>query len=280
MVQISAATKILLVIGDPIDKSLSPVMHNAAIANLNLIDKFAFLACQVLRPNLKEALRGISSLGVIGVSVTMPHKENIIEHLDEVDEVAKRLGAVNTVLVDVANPSGAKLTGYNTDWLGFLKPLQKVVDLSGKRIALVGAGGAARAACYALTKSKANITIYNRTLNKAEALAKEWQAEAQSLSNLGKDSFDVLVNASSLGMLGVGEDLPISENVFNKNHVVMDMVYRPHETKLIQKAKLAGAKVVHGIEMLLYQGIEQFKMFTGHDAPEEAMRQSLLKEIL
>jgi shikimate dehydrogenase len=279
--KISNSTKVMAVIGDPIHKSLSPIMHNAALKALGLNFEYSFIACKVESRNLKNSLEAIKELGFIGLSVTMPHKQAILKYLNEIDETVEAIGAVNTVI-----NTGGKLIGYNTDWIGFLTPLKKVCNLEGKSVALIGAGGAARAACFALKKCGAKITIFNRTTKNAETLANDfctnnYKIEAKNLNELQElaSNFKIIINSSSLGMQGFNENFPNIAKSLNEDSIVFDMVYRPHNTALIQMTKNAKGTVVHGIEMLLYQGMEQFKLFTRCDAPEEVMRSSLQDKI-
>ena len=260
-----------MVIGDPIEHSLSPQIHNAGYKALNINDQFVYVACQVEVKNIEDFIRGIRAMKIKGVSCTIPHKIAVIPFLDKIDDVAKKIGAVNTIV----NTNG-ELTGYNTDWLGVLGPIQQHIDLENKTVALIGAGGAARAAAYAVTSKGAKLTVFNRTLEKAKELAKEFQGEASSLDQIKKiESADIIINTTPVGLKNKNETL-IPKKYISEKQIVFDAVYGIEETQLIKEAKEQGAKTIQGIEMLLHQGFAQFKLFTGYDAPVEAMTKLLL----
>jgi len=214
-------------------------------------------------------------MGIRGVSCTIPHKIEVMKHLDEVDEVARAIGAVNTIVND-----DGKLTGYNTDWLGVVTPLEKVTALKNKKVALLGAGGAARAVVFGLTQRGAKVTIFNRSLEKAQTLAREFACAALPLSEKAQiKKMDIIFNATSVGMHPDEEETPLAKEFMTSKQIVFDAIYVPHETRLLREAKEQGAQVIHGLEMLLQQGTAQFKLYTGHEAPEETMRQTLRKII-
>lgn len=268
---ITAKTKICMVIGDPIDHSLSPQMHNAGLAAVRKDNEYVFIACNVKVSVMSDFIKGVRAMGIVGISATLPHKIEIMRFLDSIDETAKKIGAVNTVV----NNNGV-LKGYNTDWLGIINPLEKLTDLKNRRVALIGAGGAGRAAAFAFTKRGANLTIYNRSIEKAEELVKEFGGEARSLWEIVHiKEADIILNTTSVGM---NSDETLVPNEFiSKEQIVMDAIYTPFETRLLIDAKAKGARIIHGMEMLLEQGIEQFKLYTGVDAPVEAMRSVLLE---
>lgn len=265
--------KICLSIGYPIKTSRSPSIHNAGYKRLGIDDEFIYLRAEVKPEFLKMAIDGVRGLGIRGVSVTMPHKQEVMKYLDKIDKEAKIIGAVNTIVND-----NGKLTGFNTDYIGALVALEKKINLKGKKVAVIGAGGAARAIVYGLTKKGAIVKIFNRSLDKAKSLGQEFGCEYEDLKNIGEISnMDIVVNATSVGM---NEDKsPIDKKFLNKNQIVLDVVYTPKETRLIKDAKEKGVKVILGYEMLLYQGVEQFKLYTGFDAPVNAMREVLVKSL-
>jgi len=270
---ISAKTKICMVIGDPIEHSLSPQIHNAGYEALGIDGDFVYVACKVKIENIGDFVKGIRAMQIKGVSCTIPHKMEVMSHLDEVDEVAKKIGAVNTIV----NDNGV-LKGYNTDWIGVVAPLEKVTSLANKTVALIGAGGAARAVAYGVTQRGAKLTIYNRTIEKARELAKEFGGDARSLDVIEEvKNMDIIFNATSIGLYPNENESPLTKELITDKHIVFDAIYIPYETKLLRDAKQQGARVIHGMEMLLQQGIEQFKLYTGNDAPEETMRDILLK---
>jgi shikimate dehydrogenase len=269
---ITAKTKLCAVIGDPVEHSLSPKMHNAAFKELGIEDQFVYVGFRVQIEKVKEALEGMKALGIRYFACTIPHKMEVMKYLDEIDPVAKKIGAVNTVIND-----NGTLKGYNTDWLGLVIPMEREIEIKGKKAALIGAGGAARALAYAVLEKGATLTIYNRTLEKAQELAQEVGAEAKSLDDLEEvNSADIIMNSTSIGMDDTVDQTPVPAEYLNTNQVVFDAVYVPYETRLLQEAKEKGAKIIHGIDMLLYQGTAQFEMYTGKQAPEEVMKQSLL----
>jgi shikimate dehydrogenase len=266
---ITAKTKICMVIGDPIEHSLSPQIHNAGYEALNITDQFVYVASQVEVNKIKEFIDGVRVMNIKGISCTIPHKIAVMPYLDEIEDIAQKIGAVNTIV----NEDG-RLIGYNTDWLGVLLPLEVKTNLESKTVALIGAGGAARAVAYAITCRGAKITIYNRTFEKAKKLAKEFGGTAYPLTEIENVKHaDIIINTTSVGLKDKKETL-IHKNFITKNHIVFDAVYGA-ETQLLKDAKEKGAQTITGIEMLLNQGFAQFKLFTGYDAPATEMRKIL-----
>jgi shikimate dehydrogenase len=271
---VNATTKVVGVIGYPISHSLSPQMHNSAFAHLGL--NYIYVAWEVAPQNLKFAIDGVRGLGIVGLNVTIPHKEKVGEFLDELGEEARMVGAVNTV----QNLNG-KLIGYNTDVEGFKRALG--VDVRGKRAVLLGAGGAGRAVAYALVSSGARCIILNRTEERAKELAERYkilgeiEGKALTPGNI-KEAMrgaDILVNATSLGMKG--EEIEGVGEVLDEEILVMDLVYNPRETPLLRRAREKGARVVEGWKMLLHQGAFSFEIWTGRKAPLEVMERVLQK---
>lgn len=265
--------KVCLSMGFPIKNSKSQVMHTAGYKALGIEDQFVYLPSEVIPGNLETAINSVRDLGVRGVSVTMPYKQEVIKYIDVLDDDAEEIGAANTIV----NNDG-ELIGYNTDWIGAVTALEKRTRLAGKRIAVIGAGGAARAIVFGLKKRGAQIKIFNRSTEKAKDLAIEFDAEFGSLESMKEiGDYDIIINSSSVGMNE--EKNPIEKNLINENHLVFDIVYSPMETQLIKDAKSMGAAVIYGYEMLLYQGVEQFKMFTGYEAPIREMEQALIASL-
>ena len=268
---ITAKTKINMVIGDPVEHSLSPQIHNAGYKALQIDDQFVYIACHVEVKNTEDFVKGFRAMGINGVSCTLPHKIAVMPYLDHIENIAKKIGAVNTIV----NEKG-KLYGYNTDWIGILAPIEKQTELQNKTVALIGAGGAARAAAFAVTSKSAQLTIYNRTLEKAKDLAKEFNGEAFSLSQLEKvTTADIIINTTPVGLKNNNET-PVPKKYISEKQIVFDAVYGIEETQLIKDAKEKGAKTISGIEMLFHQGFAQFKLFTGYDAPIDAMIKALV----
>ncbi|HEX5797088.1 MAG TPA: shikimate dehydrogenase, partial [Candidatus Saccharimonadales bacterium] len=268
-----ASVKTCLVIGDPIEHSLSPLIHNYGYKLLDIDDEFEYVAEKVTAEELKDFIIRIREENITGVSLTMPHKELVLSILNKLDKTAKQIGAVNTIVNENGN-----LIGYNTDWQGAVKPLEKLTSLKHKRAAIIGAGGTAKAFVYGLSQAGCEVTVYNRTASKAKELAEKFGCAYAGLDKIGKiKEADIICNTTSVGM--DEEKSPIDSSLISPHQIIFDVVYSPLETKLIKDAKAKGAKTIYGIEMLLHQAFEQFKLFTGKDAPEESMREYLLETL-
>ncbi len=251
---IDAQTQLYGIIGNPVRHSLSPVIHNGAFRRMGL--DAVYLAFEV--ENLREAIDGMRGLGVRGVSVTIPFKTRIIPFLDEIEEVAKRINAVNTIVNE-----GERLVGYNTDWRGALEALEERVDLRGKRVVLLGAGGAARAIGFALKRRGCEVVISNRTTDRGAVLAKELMCIHQPLSSIEGLKADVMINATSVGMHPYDEESPLPKRALKEGMTVMDIVYSPLRTKLLREAEEIGCLTINGLEMLSRQGAAQLEIWTG-----------------
>jgi len=263
---IDAQTEYVAIFGNPVAHSLSPQMHNAAFSHLGL--NMAYLAFRV--DEAGEAASAIRKLGFLGASITVPHKEKIVPHLDEVDEIGRTIGAVNTIL-----SRDGRLYGTNTDWLGVVQPLEQLTELGGKRVLILGAGGAARSAVYGLQRKDTQVFIMNRSEARGQKLATEmnctfvpWQAWDQFRA-------DLVVNATTVGMSATKDQSLVPAHWLRDGMVILDMVYRPLKTRLLQDAERAGCGCVSGLEMLLFQGVAQFEIWTGKAAPVEVMRRAL-----
>lgn len=268
---ISAKTKMCIIIGDPIEHSLSPVMHNAAYKALGIEDQFVFTAAKIKVEDVKKTIKAVRILGVHGLTCTIPHKIEAIKYIDKIDPIAKKIGAVNTIV----NKKG-KLIGYNTDWLGAIIPLEKITSLKNKKVALIGAGGAARAIAFGIKNRGAKLKIFNRDVKKAKKLAKDFKADYGSLNEIEDVSdYDIIINSTSVGMKPLEKQSLVPKKYLHKGQIVFDIVYKPKKTKLLKDAERVGAKIIFGIDMLLYQGIAQFEIYTGLEAPEKIMRKSL-----
>jgi shikimate dehydrogenase len=262
---------VCMIIGDPIEHSLSPQIHNAAYRALKIDDSYRYEARQVRSDELAAFMDEVRRDGILGISCTAPHKVAVMSYIDEIDSVAAKIGAVNTVV----NESGT-LKGYNTDWLGAVLPLEQLTELRGKQVALLGAGGAGRAIAYGITDRGAHLTIYNRSPEKAQELAQEFGADAGTLGNPEAiRDMDIIINATSVGMSPDNEETPLPQEFITGRHIVFDSIYNPYQTRLLREAAKGGAQIVHGTEMLLQQAVAQFKLYTGYDAPEEVMRTAL-----
>jgi shikimate dehydrogenase len=268
---INGKTKIIGIIGENIENSLSPLIHNQIILKHSL--DFCYLPFQVKEEDLDKAIQGIRALNIRGVNITFPYKEKVIEFLDEAEESARRIGAVNTIV----NNKGI-LTGYNTDVIGFKKSLQdngKFV-IKEKKAVILGAGGAARGVIYTLLEEGIEeISIFNRTLEKAVKIKQDFSPFFPR-SNINIFSFEqdnikdkikeanLLVNATSIGMASQIDNTPLpNEKLFHPNLLVYDLIYHPAKTLFLKQAKRAGAKTINGLPMLVYQGIESFYLWTG-----------------
>lgn len=281
--EFSGKTKVFCVIGDPIEHSLSPVMHNAAFKHLKL--DAIYVAFNVKKEMLEDAVRGMRGFGICGMNVTMPHKTAIINYLDEIDSVAKFVGAVNTIL----NMNG-KLVGFNTDGIGALKALKENgVEPKDKKFLLLGAGGAGRAIAFQLAQEADEIRILNRDGSKAKLLANTLRGKFNKKIVGGRLSpnvlrkwlkdVDVLINATSVGMHPYNGQTLVERNILRPELTVMDIVYNPIETKLLKDARSVGAKVISGIEMLVFQGSASFEIWWNQPAPISVMREAIMKEL-
>jgi 3-dehydroquinate dehydratase/shikimate dehydrogenase len=257
-------SKVYGVIGDPIGHSLSPLLQNTAFASRGLDAIYV----PFLVRDLRDYLKAIEPFGIAGFSVTLPHKEKILRHLDACDPLAAEIGAVNTVAV-----RSGRLYGYNTDYAGVLRAIGKRVSLPSSRVLLFGTGGSARAAAFALKRAGANVFICGRRWDRAKALAHDVGGEIVDRRLLKRESFEMIVNCTPVGMYPKG-GCPFKANELNCR-VVMDLVYRPRQTELLRLAEKLGKVTISGVEMFLEQGYEQFKIWTGRPAPEAAMRRAL-----
>ena len=279
---ISGKTHVFAVIGDPIEHTLSPTMHNAAFEHLNL--NMIFLAFRVTPDQLDHAIKGVRALGIRGLNVTMPHKNSVTMFVDDADASVRFLHAANTIL----NQDG-RLRGFNTDGIGAVRALKNNgMELSGKRVILLGAGGAAKAIAFALAKEAEELCILNRDVAKARDLAgllepwgKNIEADELTPSQIREklQNSDLLINATSVGMAPNTHESLVNPRWLRPSLCVMDIVYNPVETKLIRDAKAMDAKTINGVEMLLYQGAASFEIWMGCKAPVDVMRAALLEKL-
>lgn len=251
---IDAQTELYGIIGNPVRHSLSPIIHNGAFRRMGL--NAVYLAFEV--NDLEEAIGGVRELGLRGVSVTLPFKTQILPYLDQIEGVASKIRAVNTILNE-----GGRMIGHNTDWEGALQALETKVDLKGKRVILLGAGGAARAIGFGLKEKGCQVIIFNRSQNRAKILAKELGCFHHPLSSFEEMDGDILVNATSVGMYPLDAESPIPKEILEEGMVVMDIVYRPLQTRLLREAAERGCMTIDGLEMLAHQGAAQLEIWTG-----------------
>lgn len=296
---IDGTTKIIGIIGNPIGHTFSPVMFNAAFKAMDM--NYIYVPFKVEKNNLKNTIRGAKALGIKGLNVTIPHKQKVINELDKFDIMANLIGAVNTI-----DFKGGMSKGYNTDCVGAIKAIREVCDIKNKNVVIVGAGGSARAIAFQIAIEEANnITMINRSSKKAKSLIYDIKTllsadytdhskldditidfshidlnfnygELDDLPSSLKDA-DILIDTTPVGMHPKINDISIaSKEMMHSDLVVNDIVYNPLLTSLLKEAEKADAETVSGIKMLLYQGAENFKIWTGKDAPLDIMEKSLL----
>jgi shikimate dehydrogenase len=273
-----AHTGLYCIFGKPVRHSLSPSMHNAAFRELNLDS--VYLAFEPASIGL--AVDAMRTLPVRGASVTIPFKISVMEYCDRIDGLAQRIGAVNTLL----NDDGI-ITGYNTDGYGALKAIEHSgVRVRGAHFLIIGNGGAARAISFTLIEQGARITVTGRNPSKIDSLAKALDlsgdnATSNVLQNLTLEymqTIDVVINTTPLGMSPKESGIPIPESLLSPSHAVMDIVYSPRITRFLSAARNKGCRTIEGFDMLLYQGVRQFEIWTGIPAPEAVMRRALTEK--
>jgi shikimate dehydrogenase len=270
------------IIGDPVEHSLSPAMHNAAFKELGL--DFIYIAFRVKREELADAIKGVRALNIRGLNVTIPHKVAVIQFLDELDALAEKIGAVNTIVND-----GGVLKGYNTDATGFLQALLvKEIAPQGKKVVILGAGGASRAISFVLAEQGASLVILNRrqeldwAVDLAGRISRAFPTEVPALELNEKNlaaalvGADILVNATSVGMSPGSDETLVNPQLITPNLIVFDIVYHPARTRLLVEAEQAGARIINGVEMLLWQGALAFEKWTGLKAPLGVMRAGII----
>ena len=259
-------TELYGVLGNPVRHSLSPLMFNAAFTHENI--NAVYLAFESV--DVEGAIKGMRALGIKGMSVTIPHKSSVIPLLDEIDPLANDIGAVNTVV-----NKGGRLIGYNTDAAGALMALEDAVEVTGKNCIIVGAGGAARAIGYILKKHDVNIAVANRSEERGRMLANSLGSRYINLEQLENENPDILINTTPVGMTPNAGSCPVPENVLKQGMTVMDIIYNPRRTKLLNIASDRGCRVVDGLGMFIYQGAEQFRLWTGQEAPVKLMKRKV-----
>ncbi|MDI6781179.1 MAG: shikimate dehydrogenase [bacterium] len=275
--QINGQTSVVGIIGDPVNHSRSPQMHNAAFNHLNL--NMVYVPFHVRQESLGQAIKGMKALGMVGLNVTVPHKIEVMKYLDEISPAAGIIGAVNTIYVH-----DNRLIGDNTDGHGFVRALaeDEGISITGKNVVILGSGGSARAIGYALLKNGASRLIFcNRTASRAEKMAESFQTPGVFVAGMGIiDSMveitqsDILINTTSVGMKQ-DEPLLINPAWIKKGQIVCDIIYSPLQTLLLQEAEKRGARVINGLGMLVHQGALSFEIWTEHSAPVEVMRKVL-----
>jgi 3-dehydroquinate dehydratase/shikimate dehydrogenase len=276
--RLSRGTTITGIIGSPVAHSASPAMHNQAFTELGL--DFVYFPFEV--QDLAEFFDGFVrpatrnlGLNLRGFSVTIPHKSNVIPLLDDANESASRVGAVNTVVVDQG-----RLIGYNTDVQGAMEPLEEVCDLAGQKCGVIGAGGAARAVIYGLLQRGSRVEVFARNAQRAHSISESFGVPVSQLESLESSDVCVVINTTPVGMRGHSEGRsPVPTEALLHRQIVYDLVYNPLETRLLIEARAAGCKTISGLEMLIAQAALQFELWTGTKPPIEAMRRSAVSKI-
>jgi shikimate dehydrogenase len=248
--------------GNPVGHSLSPLMHNAAFGALGVRALYEAHCVE----NLELSVRMIREKPLAGVSVTLPVKGAVMDFLDEVDDDARAIGAVNTI-----KNEGGRLRGSNTDWTGLTAAMREHFPLEGKRIAVLGAGGAARAAVYGILREGGIPIVINRSRDRAESLARWFACDAMPLANLGMVEAEVIINTTPVGMSPLTDETPVDQRYLPRYRWVVDTIYNPLETRLLREAKAAGCDVITGLSMFVHQGAEQIRIWTGLEPPVELM---------
>jgi shikimate dehydrogenase len=270
-IKVDQHTVLYGVIGNPVRHSLSPTLHNAAFSATGL--NAVYLAFEPA--DIEACVRGIKTLGIKGTSVTIPFKTSVIPYLSDMDPLAKRIGAVNTIV----NTNGG-LRGYNTDALGALRALEEEINLVGKSCILVGAGGAARAIGFILKEKGVMLSVANRSRNTGEGLASSLGCNFIPLEDIEAARGDILIQTTPVGMWPHVDQCLVPERILKHGMVVMDIVYRPSETRLLRMAKKRGCTTINGLRMLIHQGAEQFRLWTGMNPPVAIMNTAVKEALL
>jgi shikimate dehydrogenase len=256
-------TELYGVIGKPVRHSLSPLMHNAAFTHKGM--NALYLAFET--DDIEGSIKGMRALGIKGMSVTIPYKSTVIPFLDEIDPLAADIGAVNTVV-----NKNNRLIGYNTDASGAFKALEEVVSVSRKTCVIIGAGGAAKAIGYILKRHNVELIIVNRSVERGRELSASLDARFIEMEQISDVKTDILINTTPAGMYPDVDFCPVPENVLKPGMTVMDIIYNPETTRLLRLASEKGCRIVKGIGMFIYQGAEQFRLWTGQEAPVDMMK--------
>jgi shikimate dehydrogenase len=257
--------------GNPVGHSLSPLMHNATYERMKIDAHYVSFCVK----HLEDAVRGIRGLDIRGVSVTIPFKTAVMSYLDEVDESCLKIGAVNTILHD----HKGRLKGYNTDWIGLIRDLKESLEIEGKTFAILGAGGAARAAVFGILREGGIPVIVNRTIEKGEEMARDFACPFYPLSDIKKVKADCLINTTPVGMAPDGEKSPVVRETLGNFRWVVDIIYNPLKTKLLRDAEEAGCVALTGMGMFVHQGAEQIKIWMGVEPPRAFMKGIILEKL-
>ncbi len=282
---ITARTKLCALLGDPVEHSFSPLIHNAAFAQKGL--DFAYVAFRVEQSRIESAVKGIRALNIRGASITIPHKVSVVRYVDHLEPVAKQIGSINTIVNDKGT-----LKGYNSDGTGALKAFQdRDMDLDGKTVLVLGSGGAARAITFTLGMKAPIKELFIAGILEKEVFA--LSGDLQKVTNITvradilEDRFfethalaaDVLINCTPVGMYPDIGSSPVPSDFLQRNMAIFDVVYNPPKTKLLRDAERAGCTTISGLEMFINQAVVQFELWTGEKAPEEVMRKVIVENI-
>jgi len=255
--------QLFAIFGNPLDHSLSPLMHNAVFKKMNIPARYVPLRVE----SALNAVVKIKSMKIAGGSVTIPHKTAIMAHCDDVSANADTIGAVNTVTF-----TKGRVKGDNTDWIGVILALKETMEITGKTFAILGAGGAARAAVFGIRKENGNVLVVNRTASKGEELAEEFGCSAHPLGHLGTIRADCLINCTPVGMYPYIGRSPVRKEVLLNFRWVMDVIYNPLKTKLLRDAEDAGCAIIPGLPMFVHQGAEQIALWTDLQPSRDFMK--------
>ena len=276
---INAQTEITGLVGKHVMHSVSPHMHNAAFAASGLNSVYIPFEVRTLDDFVRRMVDPRTrefDWNLRGMSITAPHKSEIMKHLDWVDPTAVKIGAVNTVVIE-----GGELMGYNTDAEAAIAPLNGLVDLNGAHVAVIGAGGVARALLWSLGKAGAHVTVFTRNAKRGKLTADQFGVGYAMLDGAALGEFEIVVNATPLGTRGLSdESAPASASQLRGTKIVYDLVYNPLETRFLREAREAGCRCIGGLQMLVAQAAEQFRIWTGKDAPFEVMRDAAKRELM
>jgi len=271
MPSLDTNTRLYAVMGNPVNQSLSPVMHNAAFRQTG--QNGVYVALHVT--DLPGAVAGVRALNIHGCSVTIPHKVAVMDLLDQVDPMSRRIGAVNTIVND-----DGRLCGFNSDSPGAMAALLEKTPVARRRVAVIGAGGASRALAHGVQVHGGQLTIVNRSQDRGRRLASALDCDFCPLVDFSGVGFDILINTTSVGMTPNTDQMPVGHACLRPGMTVMDVVYNPLETRLLSAAKEAGCTVVDGVAMFVHQGAIQFEHWTGKKAPIQLMKKAVLKVLM
>jgi shikimate dehydrogenase len=259
-----------VLLGNPVVQSLSPLMHNAALKEMGIDGRYSAFCVS----DLESALYGIKGMNIRGASVTIPYKVAVMGYLDEIHDDALKIGAVNTIV----NNDG-RLTGYNTDWLGLMQTLKELMTVKDNTFVIIGAGGTARAAVYGIMKEGGLPIIVNRTMAKGKFLANQLNCQFYSLSDLAKIKADCLINTTPVGMYPDIDQSPVEASLLAGYKYVIDVIYNPLKTRLLQDAEKQGCRIISGLDMFVHQGAQQLKLWTGKEPSRTLMKKVVTERL-